>query len=50
VAREYEVAVPHELTTAQGSELVRELSQDLANRYGVVVDFAIYKRPERNWA
>ena len=43
VAREYEVAVPHELTKAQRMELVREFSQDLANRYQIAVDFAIHK-------
>lgn len=43
VAREYEVAVPHEFTKAQRVELVREFSQDLANRYNVAVDFAIHK-------
>lgn len=43
VAREYEVAVPYELTKAQRTELVREFSQDLANRYCVAVDFAIHK-------
>jgi ATP-dependent exoDNAse (exonuclease V) alpha subunit len=43
VAREYEVAVPHELTKAQRTELVREFSQDLANRSQVAVDLAIHK-------
>jgi ATP-dependent exoDNAse (exonuclease V) alpha subunit len=46
VAREYEVAVPHELTRAQRVELVRAFSQDLADRYGVAVDFAVH-RPHR---
>lgn len=46
VAREYEVALPHELTKAQRLELVRTFSQDLANRYNVAVDFAIH-RPHR---
>lgn len=43
VAREYEVALPHELSKAQRLELVRAFSQDLANRYSVAVDFAIHK-------
>lgn len=43
VAREYEVAIPHELQKAQRLALVREFSQYLANRYGVGVDFAIHK-------
>ena len=43
VGREYEVALPHELTKAQRVELTRSFSQDLANRYQCAVDFAIHK-------
>ena len=43
VAREYEVGIPHELTKAQRIELVRQYANDLANRYGVAVDFALHK-------
>ncbi len=42
VAREYEVALPHELNRGQRVELVRAFAADLANRYGVAVDFAIH--------
>jgi Ti-type conjugative transfer relaxase TraA len=42
VAREIEVALPHELTAVQRQELTREFSQSLADRYGVAVDFAIH--------
>lgn len=42
VAREYEVALPHELTREQRTELVRAFSQELANRYGNAVDFSIH--------
>jgi MobA/MobL family len=42
VAREYEIALPHELNKAQRVELVRAFSKDLADRYGVGVDFAIH--------
>lgn len=42
VAREYELALPHEMTRAQRVELVRAFSQKLADRYGVAVDFAIH--------
>jgi hypothetical protein len=42
VAREYELALPHELKREQRVELVRAFSADLANRYGVAVDFAIH--------
>lgn len=42
VAREHEVALPKELTDEQRLELVRTYAQDLANRHGCVVDFAIH--------
>ena len=42
VAREFEVALPHELTAEQRLEATRELAQELANRYGAAVDFAIH--------
>jgi len=42
VAREVEVALPHELTPEQRLALTRELAQGLADRYGVAVDFAIH--------
>ena len=41
-AREYELALPHELTREQQVELVRKFSRELAERYGVAVDFAIH--------
>lgn len=43
VAREIEIALPHELTREQRLELTREFAQGLADRYGVVVDFAIHR-------
>ncbi|OYR32788.1 ti-type conjugative transfer relaxase TraA [Brucella lupini] len=42
VAREFEVALPHELSAEQRLEATRELAQELANRYGAAVDFAIH--------
>lgn len=42
VAREIEVALPHELSAEQRLELTREFAQGLADRYGVAVDFAIH--------
>ena len=42
VAREFEVALPHELTAEQRLEAARELASVLANRYGAAVDFAIH--------
>lgn len=43
VAREIEIALPHELTEGERLELTREFVQDIANRYGVAVDFSIHK-------
>ena len=43
VAREYEVALPQELTWAQRLELTRTFSQEIANRYGCAVDFALHE-------
>jgi len=42
VAREIEVALPHELSSEQRLDLTRAFAQDLANRYGVAVDFALH--------
>jgi Ti-type conjugative transfer relaxase TraA len=42
VAREFEIALPHELNAEQRLELTREFAQGLADRYGVAVDFAIH--------
>ena len=43
VAREVEVALPHELNIDERLALTREFSQHLADRYNVAVDFAIHK-------
>jgi Ti-type conjugative transfer relaxase TraA len=42
VAREFVVALPHELSEGGRTSLTREFAQDLANRYGAAVDFAIH--------
>ena len=42
VAREVEVALPHELSAEQRLEATREMAQELADRYGAAVDFAIH--------
>ena len=43
VAREFEVALPYELTADQRISLTREFAQDLANRHGAAVDFAVHQ-------
>ncbi|PZR50541.1 MAG: Ti-type conjugative transfer relaxase TraA, partial [Stutzerimonas stutzeri] len=42
VAREFEIGLPHELSAEQRLEAARDFAQDLANRYGAAVDFAIH--------
>lgn len=42
VAREYEVALPEELTPKERIELVRGFARHLAEHYGVAVDVAIH--------
>ncbi|MDQ0564386.1 Ti-type conjugative transfer relaxase TraA [Rhizobium mesoamericanum] len=43
VAREFEIALPHELSAEQRLALTRAFAQHLADRYGVAVDFAIHQ-------
>ena len=49
VARDYEVAIPKELTRAQGIALVRDFSQSIADHYGVAVDFNVHRDQLKNW-
>ncbi|RWY73959.1 Ti-type conjugative transfer relaxase TraA [Rhizobium leguminosarum] len=46
IAREFEVALPHELSSDQRLVLTRAFAEDLANRYGAAVDFAIHRPGE----
>jgi Ti-type conjugative transfer relaxase TraA len=43
VAREFEIALPHELSGEQRLSLTQDFARDLANRYGAAVDFAIHQ-------
>ncbi|TDX79574.1 plasmid mobilization system relaxase [Neorhizobium sp. R1-B] len=47
VAREFEIALPHELTREQRLRLTWAFAQELANRFGAAVDFAIHSPHER---
>ena len=42
VAREFEIALPHELSQDERLEAARAFARDLADRYGAAVDFAIH--------
>ncbi len=43
VAREFEVALPHEIDAADRLALTRDFARELANRYGAAVDFSIHQ-------
>ncbi len=47
VAREFEIALPHELDEGEREELARQFAQQLADRFGTAVDFAIHKPDPR---
>ena len=49
VARDYEVAIPKDLTKEQGIALVRDFSAALVDRYGVAVDFNVHRDDLRRW-
>ena len=49
VARDYEVAIPKELSLAQGIDLVRDFAHELVERYDVAVDFNVHKDDLRSW-
>ncbi|NSY61677.1 Ti-type conjugative transfer relaxase TraA [Agrobacterium tumefaciens] len=46
VAREFEIALPHELSPEGRLKAARAFAQDLANRYGAAVDFAVHSPSE----
>lgn len=43
VAREYVVALPHELSLSARTELARRFAQDIADRYGTAIDLATHQ-------
>lgn len=47
VAREFEIALPHELDEDQRLELTRAFSRELCERFGAAVDFSIHKPDPR---
>jgi Ti-type conjugative transfer relaxase TraA len=46
LAREFEIALPHELSPLERLTMTRDFARDLANRYGAAVDFAIHQPHE----
>ena len=49
VARDYEVAIPKELSREQGIALVRDFAHRLVDAYGVAVDFNVHRDEMRGW-
>jgi ATP-dependent exoDNAse (exonuclease V) alpha subunit len=47
VAREFEVALPHELSAEERLEAAREMAQELADRYGAAVTSPFMRRTRR---
>lgn len=47
VAREFEIALPHELDDEQRIELTQAFSRELSERYGTAIDFAIHRPDAR---
>jgi len=45
VARQYQIALPHELAAPQRLQLAQQFAQDIADRYGVVADLAVHNAP-----
>ncbi|MBW0368385.1 Ti-type conjugative transfer relaxase TraA [Ensifer adhaerens] len=43
VAREFELALPHEMSASDRLALTRDFARELANRYGAAVDFSIHQ-------
>ncbi len=43
VAREIEIALPHEMSAGDRLALTRDFARELANRYGAAVDFSIHQ-------
>ena len=46
VAREFVVALPHELGTKERLTIAREFAQTLADRYRVITDLAVHRPPD----
>jgi len=49
VAQEYQISLPHELTSSQRLELARRFSRELADRHGSAIDLAVHNpRPDND--
>jgi len=49
VAREWEVSIPYGLSKDQAADLVREYAQEIVERHGIAVDFAIHRDNAKTW-
>lgn len=49
VAREFEVAIPKDLTPEQGRELVRDFTQQLVEKHGFAAEYSIHQDHKLDW-
>lgn len=49
VAREWQIAIPLGFTELQAISLAKELSEEIVERHGIVVEFSIHKDNPKNW-
>jgi ATP-dependent exoDNAse (exonuclease V) alpha subunit len=49
VAREFEIAIPKELSLEQGKDLVRDFTHKLVEKHGFAAEFSIHKDHEKDW-
>jgi ATP-dependent exoDNAse (exonuclease V) alpha subunit len=49
VAREFELAIPKELSPEQGKALVRDFTQQLVEKHGFAAEYSIHKDHEKDW-
>lgn len=49
VAREWQIAIPRGFTEQQAITLSKELSEEIVERHGIVVEFSIHMDNPKNW-
>lgn len=49
VAREWQIAIPLGFSELQAIALAKELSEEIVERHGIVVEFSIHKDNPKNW-
>jgi ATP-dependent exoDNAse (exonuclease V) alpha subunit len=49
VVREFEIAIPKELSAEQGKTVIQEFTQKLVEKHGFAAEFSIHKDHEKDW-